>query len=175
MSASSTSKATYINQDSIDKALDKNFCIKLYCDIPSILCGLVEPDYELFRNSRTDIEDIVKSIGNGIDYLGSSGTTTTWEIQENAMIELFSKIRAYNENDNLSHIIIAEVYWMENSGLGVIRHPKLDCGAGLISEGVPMPLLFVAYPPTRFTIDQSPGRIYARALLAVASFSIKRM
>lgn len=110
MSASSTSKATYINQDSIDKALDKNFCIKLYCAIPSILRGLVEPDYELFRNSRTDIEDIVKSIGNGIDYLGSSGATTTWKIQENAMIELFSKIRAYNENDNLSHIIIAEVY-----------------------------------------------------------------
>lgn len=63
---------------------------------------------------------------------------------------------------------------MENSGLGVIRHPKLDCEAGLISEGVPMPLLFCAYPPIRFTIDQSPGRICARARLAVAFSSMKR-
>ena len=35
-------------------------------------------------------------------------------------------------------------------------------------------LLFYAYPPTRFTIDQSPGRICARACLAVASSSMKR-
>jgi len=110
MSALNSSKSPYINQVAIDKALDKNFCFKLYCTIPSILCGLVEPDYELFQDSRTDIEDIVKSIGNGIDYLGSCGATTTWEIHRDAMIELFSKIRAYNENDDLLHIIIAEVY-----------------------------------------------------------------
>jgi hypothetical protein len=34
--------------------------------------------------------------------------------------------------------------------------------------------LFSVWTPTRFTIDHSPGRICARALLAVASSSMNR-
>jgi hypothetical protein len=36
------------------------------------------------------------------------------------------------------------------------------------------PSFFCAYPLTRFTIDHSPGRICARALLAVVSSSMNR-
>jgi hypothetical protein len=54
------------------------FCVKLYCDLPSLLQGLFEPDFSLYMKCRYQVHELVKSIGRGVQYLGGSGTTTTW-------------------------------------------------------------------------------------------------
>ena len=72
------------------------FCVKLYCDLPSLLDGILERDYGLYLDLRNEIHQLVNSIGNDVEYLGGSGTTTTWNIQQNALLPLLRKIQHFN-------------------------------------------------------------------------------
>jgi len=71
-------------------------CVKLYCDLPSLLDGILERDYGLYLDLRNEIHQLVNSIGNDVEYLGGSGTTTTWNIQQNALLPLLRKIQHFN-------------------------------------------------------------------------------
>ncbi len=87
------------------------FCVKLYCDLPSLLQGLFEPDFSLYMKCRYQVHELVKSIGRGVQYLGGSGTTTTWNVDQDAMTELLCKIQDFNSPENeLPCIIHMELY-----------------------------------------------------------------
>lgn len=75
---------------------NNSFCVKLYCGLPSLLDGVLERDYGLYMDLRDEIHELVKSIGNDVEYLGGSGTTTTWNVQQNALLPLLRKIQHFN-------------------------------------------------------------------------------
>jgi hypothetical protein len=87
------------------------FCVKLYCDLPSLLQGVLKSDFNLYMECRDEVHELVESIGSGVQYLGSSGTTTTWNVDQDVMTELLRKIQRFNSPENdLPCIIHMELY-----------------------------------------------------------------
>ena len=93
------------------KRESKNFCVKLYCDLPSLCKGIFEEDRDLYLNLRKDICDLVEGVGEGVELLGASGATCTWEIHPSAMMNFLIKIREFNSPSNdMPCIIHVELY-----------------------------------------------------------------
>jgi hypothetical protein len=89
----------------------RKFCVKLYCCLPSLLEGVIKPDFNLYMDCRDDVHELVESIGSGVQYLGSIGTTTTWNVDQDVMTELLCKIQHFNSPENdLPCIIHMELY-----------------------------------------------------------------
>jgi hypothetical protein len=87
------------------------FCVKLYCDAPSLLQGIIEPQDCLCLELRSQVHDLVKSSSDCAEYLGGSGSTTTWNIDEGSMISLLRKIQEFNGQKNeLPVVIHMELY-----------------------------------------------------------------
>jgi len=93
-------------------ATPTTYCVKLYCDQPSLLKGLYKPDFDLYMRLRDDVEALVKSCGNktSVTWLGSCAHTTTWEVADVCMPRLLSKLKRYNNDKLHQHIIHIEVY-----------------------------------------------------------------
>jgi len=93
------------------KKTPKTFCVKLYCDLPSVCQGILPENHDLYLNLRTDIHDLVESIGKGVEYLGGMGSTCTWEVHPSAMMNLLKKIQEFNSPlNNTPCIIHMELY-----------------------------------------------------------------
>ena len=94
----------------------ETFCVKLYCDFPSIFMPTdyffseeqIKTEYEICWDNRDICDRILKSCDG--EYLGSSGRTTSWEIPSNKSSKLLKKIQAYNSRMEYKHIIRIEVY-----------------------------------------------------------------
>jgi hypothetical protein len=87
------------------------FCVKLYCDVPSLFQGIVEPQDDLCLELVSQVDDLVKSSSDCAEWLGGCGSTTTWNIDEGSMISLLRKIQEFNsQNDELPVIIHMELY-----------------------------------------------------------------
>ena len=52
----------------------------------------------------------MKSLGDGAEYQGGSGRTTTWNVKEESMIPLMQKIQDYNSIEGQLHIIHIQLY-----------------------------------------------------------------
>ena len=69
-----------------------------------------DKDLESFLDARDDIDDIMKSLGDGAEWQGSNGGTTTWNVKEESMISLMQKIQDYNSIEDQPHIIHIQLY-----------------------------------------------------------------
>ena len=63
-----------------------------------------------FYNERNDIDEIMRGIGSGAEYLGSMGRQTTWEISAESMGDVIEQIQAYNSIRDFDHIIHIELF-----------------------------------------------------------------
>ena len=94
--------------------LSRTYCLCLYCGLDTKLDGLsdilgkgMDPD---FYDERDHIDEIMESLGGGAEYLGGSGRTTTWNVEEDSMPELLRRIQDYNSRKEYSHIIHIQLY-----------------------------------------------------------------
>ena len=83
----------------------RTFWIKIYHELPvllPVLCvGMVErPDNLL--DQRINLEQLVEGLGSGVELLSCSGTTTTWNVEEQKMIKLLEIFQKYNNNKILT-------------------------------------------------------------------------
>lgn len=75
----------------------RTFCVKIYCDLPVLCVGMVErPDNLL--DQRINLEQLVEGLGSGVELLGCSGTTTTWNVEDQKLVKLLQKFQKYNNN-----------------------------------------------------------------------------
>ena len=52
----------------------------------------------------------MNSLDDGVEYQGSCGRTTTWNVKEENMIPLMQKIQDYNSVEGQLHIIHIQLY-----------------------------------------------------------------
>tara|TARA_Y100000592_G_scaffold74371_1_gene115932 strand:- start:6 stop:299 length:294 start_codon:yes stop_codon:yes gene_type:complete len=94
----------------------ETFCVKLYCDFPSLLSPAtsffskkeIEKEVSIQELNRDILDSILKSCKG--EYLGSGGRATTWNIPSNQSSKLLKKIQAYNSRKEFKHIIYLELY-----------------------------------------------------------------
>ena len=53
----------------------------------------MDPD---FYDELDHVDESMESLGGGAEYLGGSGRTTTWNVEEDSMPELLRRIQDYN-------------------------------------------------------------------------------
>ena len=98
------------------KTNSRTYCLCLYCDYDTktealhAMLGVKDKDLESFLDARDDIDDIMKSLGDGAEWRGSNGSTTTWNVKEESMIPLMQKIQDYNSIEGQLHIIHIQLY-----------------------------------------------------------------
>ena len=98
------------------KTLARTYCLCLYCDYDSKVKSLDAAfgDNDKFSadfyDERDHIEEIMYSLGNDAEWLGSAGSTTTWDVKEVAMPRLLRKIQDYNSKKEYFHIIQFELF-----------------------------------------------------------------
>ena len=98
------------------KMNSRTYCLCLYCDYDTktealhAMLGVKYKDLESFLDARDDIDDIMKSLGDGAEWQGSNGCTTTWNVKEHSMIPLMQKIQDYNSIEGQLHIIHIQLY-----------------------------------------------------------------
>jgi len=93
------------------QAPSQQFCVKLYCALPSLLEGIIEPDCDLCWETRKDIHDLANSIGKGVEYLGGMGSTCTWNVDSAVMNNLLLKIQNFNRSSSeMPCVIKIELY-----------------------------------------------------------------
>ena len=101
----------------MSKANSRTYCLCLYCDYDNKTEDLIavfadeEKRQKIFLDERDDIDDIMKSLGDGAEWQGSNGgVTTTWNVKEQSMIPLMQKIQDYNSIEGQLHIIHIQLY-----------------------------------------------------------------
>ena len=100
----------------MSKTNSRIYCLCLYCGYDtkteSVFAQFaVEGKYDkTFLDERDDIDDIMKSLGDGAEWQGSNGCTTTWNVKEESMITLMRKIQDYNSIEGQLHIIHIQLY-----------------------------------------------------------------
>ena len=63
-----------------------------------------------FHDERNDIDEIMRDIGSGAEYLGGMGRETTWEISAERMGDVIEQIQAYNSIREHIHIIHIQLF-----------------------------------------------------------------
>ena len=100
----------------MSKANSRTYCLCLYCDYDTKTEDLIavfaaeEKHQKTFLDERDDISDIMKTLGDGAEYQGGCGRTTTWNVKEESMIPLMQKIQDYNSVEGRLHIIHIQLY-----------------------------------------------------------------
>ena len=100
----------------MSKTSSRTYCLCLYCDYDNKTEDLIavfadeEKRQKVFLDERDDIQDIMKSLGDGAEYQGGCGRTTTWNVKEESMIPLIQKIQDYNSIEGQLHIIHIQLY-----------------------------------------------------------------
>ena len=61
-------------------------------------------------DERDHISDIMKTLGSGAQYQGGAGSTTTWIVKEESMLQLLREIQEYNNKKEYLHIIHMQLY-----------------------------------------------------------------
>ena len=86
-------------------------CLKLIPGpiVPVIIVTMIQKT-ESFLDARDGIDDIMKSLGDGAEWQGSNGCTTTWNVEEQSVIPLMRKIQEYNSIQGQLHIIHIQLY-----------------------------------------------------------------
>ena len=98
------------------KTNSRTYCLCLCCDYDTKTEGLIavfaaeEKHQKTFLDERDDISDIMKTLGDGAEYQGGCGRTTTWNVKEESMIPLMQKIQDYNSVEGRLHIIHIQLY-----------------------------------------------------------------
>ena len=100
----------------MSKTNSRIYCLCLYCDYDTKTEDLIavfaaEEKYRKdFLDERDDIDDIMKSLGDGAECQGNNCRTTTWNVKEQGMIPLMQKIQDYNGIEGRLHIINIQLY-----------------------------------------------------------------
>ena len=59
---------------------------------------------------REDVEKLIDSCGNNVEYVGSMGSSVSIDVKEKKMPVLLRKVQDYNNRKDLVHIIHTEIY-----------------------------------------------------------------
>ena len=100
----------------MSKTNSGTYCLCLYCDYDTktkaihAQFAIEGKDLDSFLDARDDIDDIMNSLGDGAEWQGSNGGTTTWNVKEESMIPLMQKIQDYNSIEGQLHIIHIQLY-----------------------------------------------------------------
>ena len=98
------------------KTLARTYTLCLYCGYDDKTEGLFlqlgkEKEFEkCFMDERDHIDEIMETLGSGAQYQGSAGSTTTWIVREESMLQLLREIQEYNNKKEYLHIIHMQVY-----------------------------------------------------------------
>ena len=92
----------------------RTYWVKLYCRFDL----LVSVDREMSGNNehpdwwelRDDVEELIDSCGNDVEYVGSMGSSVSVAVKEKKMPVLLRKVQDYNNRRDLVHIIHTEIY-----------------------------------------------------------------
>ena len=99
--------------------LPNPFLVKLYIGLPRLLqCQVDALDLDSLRLNGDEcwdgidqIDQLAESVGKGVEWIGSAGASTTWEVTtQQAMNDLLGKIQEFNGRRDLRYIIFVELY-----------------------------------------------------------------
>ena len=97
----------------MSKTKTKTYCLSLYCGLNLMREGyayLINETIPDFLAERNDIDEMLRTLGDGAEWNGSGGSSTTWRVREDYMLKLLRKISEYNTRSDIKHIIHVEIY-----------------------------------------------------------------
>ena len=95
------------------KTNSRTYCLCLYCGYDTKTESVFAQFAAAEKYDKTFLDerdDIMNSLDDGVEYQGSCGRTTTWNVKEESMISLMQKIQDYNSIEGQLHIIHIQLY-----------------------------------------------------------------